>query len=75
MKQKEIRRFVVNERALCDSHRKLSRTVPLENWRIWMAGHSWKKRMTFTLKKKNMVQRVYGICDRHKQIQVEQIHK
>ena len=25
------RRFIVNERALCDSHTKLSRTVPLEN--------------------------------------------
>ena len=34
MKEKEaINRFIVNERALCDSHTKLSGTVPLENWR------------------------------------------
>ena len=32
MKEKEtISRFIVNERALCDSHTKLSGTVPLEN--------------------------------------------
>ena len=32
MKEKEtIRRFIVNERALCDSHAKLSGTVPREN--------------------------------------------
>ena len=31
MKEKEtIRRFIVNKRALCDSHRKLSRAIPLE---------------------------------------------
>ena len=32
MKEKEtIRRFIVNETALCDSQRKLCGTVPLEN--------------------------------------------
>ena len=31
MKEKEtIKRFIVNERALCDNHTKLSGTVPLE---------------------------------------------
>ena len=32
MKEKKtIRRFIVNERASCDSHTKFSGTVPLEN--------------------------------------------
>ena len=30
-KKETIRRFIVNERALCGSHTKLSGTVPLEN--------------------------------------------
>ena len=43
MKEKEtIRRFIVNERALCDSHTKLSGTVPLENWRTCVAVHTLK---------------------------------
>ena len=41
---------LVNERALCDSHTKLSEVV-----------HTWKHGMTFTQKKKNMVQKVYNI--------------
>ena len=51
MKQKETRRFVVNERSLCDSHTKLRETVPLENWRISVAVHTWKKREKFIQKK------------------------
>ena len=44
MKEKEtIRRFIVNERALCDSHTKLSGIVPLENWRICVAVHTLKR--------------------------------
>ena len=32
MKEKEtIRKFIFNERALCDNHTKLSGAVPLEN--------------------------------------------
>ena len=45
MKKKEtIRRFVVNERASCDSHTKLSGIVP-----------HIEKGVTFTQKKENMV--------------------
>ena len=43
MKEKETRRFIVNERALCDGHTKLSGTVPLENWRTCMAVHTLKR--------------------------------
>ena len=40
MKWKEtIRRFIVSERALCDSHTKSSGTVPLENWRTCGSSH------------------------------------
>ena len=42
MKEKEtIKRFIVNERALCDNHIKLSGTVPLENLRTHAAVHTW----------------------------------
>ena len=44
MKEKEtIRRFIVNERASCDSHTKFSGTVPLENWRTCVAVHTLKR--------------------------------
>ena len=44
MNEKEtIRRFIVNERALCDSHTKLSYTVPLENWRTCVAVDTLKR--------------------------------
>ena len=36
------RRFIVSERSLCDSHTKLSGTVPLENWRTCVAVHTLK---------------------------------
>ena len=37
-----MRRFIVNERALRDSHTKLSGTVPMENLRTCVAVHTWK---------------------------------
>ena len=44
MKEKEtIRRFIVNERAVCDSHTKWSGTVPLENWRTCVVVHMLKR--------------------------------
>ena len=58
--------YIVNERGLCDSYTKLNGTVPLENWKIFVAAHTWMKGVTFTQKKENMVQRVYDICDSHK---------
>ena len=41
--KKTIRRFIVNERALCESYTKLSGTIPLGNWRTCMAVHTWKR--------------------------------
>ena len=44
MKEKEtIRRFIVNERASCDTHTKFSGTVPLENWRTCVVVHTLKR--------------------------------
>ena len=44
MKEKEtIRRFIVNERAVCDNHTKWSGTVPLENWRTCVVVHMLKR--------------------------------
>ena len=63
---KEVCSFRKNERALRDSHTKLSGTVPLESLRICVAAHTWKKSVTFIQKKQNMVQPVYEICDSHK---------
>ena len=39
-----------DERALCDSHTKLSGTVSLENWKTYVAIHAWKNRVAFTQK-------------------------
>ena len=37
-----IWRFIVNERALCDSNTKVSGTVPLEKRSTCAAVHTWK---------------------------------
>ena len=42
MKWKKERRFIVNERALCDSHTKLNGTASPENWKICVAVYAWK---------------------------------
>ena len=44
-----------NERALCDSHTKLSGQFPLENWRICVADHRWKKECAIHLEEKDCV--------------------
>ena len=58
---KEVCSFRKNERALCDNYANLNGTVSLENWKICLAVHTWKKSLSFT-KKENIVQIVYNIC-------------
>ena len=59
---KEVCSFRKNERALCDNYANLNGTVSLENWKICLAVHTWKKSLSFTKKKENIVQIVYNIC-------------
>ena len=61
MKEKEtIRRFIVNERAVCDSH-KMKWDSSTRKLKDMCGSPHVEKGVTFTQNKENMVQRVYDI--------------
>ena len=67
MKEKEtIRKFIFNERALCDNHTKLSGGSSTGKLKNLCGSPHIEKEVTFNQKKQNMVNRVYDIHDSHK---------